>query len=89
MNRVLVYVATAIVLGLVITLVPTWIFIGGADVLGQAADHQYSLRDANALPFLETTAGNHVDLVSFEELGILGFSVLMASVVYVVSKRRP
>ncbi len=84
MNRVLVYVATAIVLGLVITLVPTWIFIGGAD-----ADHQYSLRDANALPFLETTAGNHVDLVSFEELGILGFSVLTASVVYVVSKRRP
>jgi len=83
-KRSLIYFSTAIVLGLVMMLVPTWFFVG-ADEYGKAA---YSVRDANSLPFFESTEHNHIETVSSDEVGILALSFVIASMIYFIFKRK-
>lgn len=84
MNRAAVYVATAIVLGLVMIFVPILFFIRADEYEGDV----FSVRDANSPPFSEKTGYNHIETVSYEEAEILVLSFVIASMVYVLFKRK-
>jgi len=83
-NRSAVYVATAVVLGLVMMFVPILFFIRADEYGGDV----FSVRDANSLPFSEKTGYNHIEAVSYEEVEILVLSFVIASMVYVLFKRK-
>jgi hypothetical protein len=87
-NKSAVYVATAIVLGLAMTLVPALFFVMCADEYGKDAQYSYSVRGENLPPLLESTEHNHIKTVSSEEVEILAFSLVIASIVYVLFKRK-
>ena len=86
MNRALGHVVIAVVLGLALILVPTYLF------LVQASDQgSFSGQDllAAKLPLIERSEySNHVEKVSAKELEVLGVSFVIASVVYILFKRK-
>lgn len=85
MSKVVVYITTAILLGLAATLVPSWVFLSRV-----ANDQSYAAKPASerVLPLLESHQPNHVELVSTRDVGALGAGFLVALTVYGVSKRR-
>jgi len=89
MNKTIAYIVTAIILGLVMTLVPTWLFLVKADQQEKLAEvlAHFSRRDLRP-PFLGYSEQNHVETVSPREVEILGVSFIVASIVYILFKRK-
>jgi len=85
MSRALIYVVIAITLGLAMTLVPTSIFLVNADRYGKAIPRFASIEDF--VPPLLDSEQNHVGTVSSREVEVLGFSFVVALIVYVLFKR--
>lgn len=86
MNKALLYVVIAIALGLVMTLIPTYLFLVKADQYGKIIPRFASIEDF--VPPLLDSEQNHVETVSPREMEILGISFVVASIVYVLFKRR-
>ena len=86
MNKALGYVVVAVVLGLALILVPTYLF------LVQASDQVPSFGQGSfgaRFPLIERSEyANHVEKVSAKELEVLGTSFVIASVVYILFKRK-
>ena len=90
MNKAAVYVATAIILGLVTTLLPTCLFLVNADQqekLAEAFARSLSGKDFR-LPLLDYSEQNHVGAISAREVEILSISFVVASIVYILFKRK-
>jgi hypothetical protein len=88
-NRALVYVITAIVLGLAMTLVPTWLFLVNADQHGKPGMWGASLQfrsEASIPPLLKEQNNNGT--VSSKEMEVLSISFIVASIVYIAFKRK-
>jgi hypothetical protein len=84
MNKAAVYTTLAVVLGLAMTLIPSWLFLSGA-----ANDYKGAVQLASdSLPLLESREENHVALVSHKDLGVLGASFLFALTVYGIYRAR-
>lgn len=83
MNKALVYITAALILGLAMTLLPTWFLLARADQQEKSAQIL-----AQHIPFLENTEQNHVETVSPREVEALGISFVAASVIYILFKRR-
>lgn len=83
MNKRVVYVAIAVILGLVIILLPTWVFFAKTVEPGKAE----FLRSKGAIPFLDYPEKNHVETVSPKEFGVFGISLVAASIVYFLFRR--
>lgn len=89
MNKAIAYVVTAIILGLVMTLVPTWLFLvkeGQQEKLEEVFAHFSS--EGLRPPFLDYSEQNHVEAISHREVEILGVSFVVASIVYILFKRK-
>jgi len=88
-NRALVYVITAVVLGLAMTLVPTWLFLASADQHGKPGIRGASLqfRSEDLIPPLLKEQNNNGS-VSSKEVEVLGISFIVASIVYIAFKRK-
>jgi hypothetical protein len=86
MNRGLLYIVIAIVLGLAMTLVPTSLFLVNADRYRKAMPCFAGIEDF--VPPLLDLEQNHVETVSPREVEILGVSFVVASIVYVLFKRK-
>jgi hypothetical protein len=78
-NKALGYVVVAVILGLALILVPTYLF------LVQASDLGYFSGQGS---FGQSEYSNHVEKVSARELEVLGVSFVIASVVYILFKRK-
>ncbi|MFQ6068097.1 MAG: hypothetical protein ACE5KD_00985 [Candidatus Bathyarchaeia archaeon] len=84
MNKALAYITAAIVLGLVMTLIPTWFFVVKAN-----RDEKLGARtSAWKLPLLDYSEQNRIETVSSRDVEILSISFIVASIVYVLFKRR-
>jgi hypothetical protein len=83
MAKPVVYVAVAIILGLAMTLLPTWFFI--VNTYGTTSMANLS---ADRIPFVSYPQENQVESVSSRELAILSISFVVASVVYFLFRRR-
>jgi hypothetical protein len=84
MSKAGVYTTIAVVLGLAMTLIPSWFFLSGA-----ANDYKGAVQLASdRLPLLESPEENHVVLVSHKDVGILGGSFLVALTVYGIFRAR-
>jgi hypothetical protein len=81
------YAIAAVILGSVLIIVPTWLFITRAAPSGTDA---LSFRDTRELmpPFLTSEVQNHVEAISSKEVEALGISVVVALVIYVLIKPR-
>ncbi len=84
MTKAVMYVAIAVILGLVMTLVPTWLFI--ATIRGTTNIESYFA--ASRIPMVDYPEENHVESVSSRELGILSGSFVVASIVYFLFRRK-
>ncbi|MDH5634959.1 MAG: hypothetical protein OEY30_03930 [Candidatus Bathyarchaeota archaeon] len=86
MNKALGYVVVAVVLGLALIIVPTYLFLVQASDQGSfSGQDSFSAR----FPLIERSEySNHVEKVSAKELEVLGVSFVIASVVYVLFKRK-
>jgi hypothetical protein len=85
-NKALWYVVVAVILGLALILVPTYLFLVKAVDQGSSSG-QRSL--AARLPLIgQSEYSDHVEKVSAKELEVLGVSFVVASVVYILFKRR-
>jgi hypothetical protein len=85
-NKALGYVVVAVILGLALILVPTYLFLVQASDLGS-----FSGRGSFGakLPLIgQSEYSNHVEKVSAKELEVLGVSFVIASVVYILFKRK-
>jgi len=88
MNKALLYVATAIILGLALTLIPTWLIVR-ADQYDKHFWGFAQFRGAEEIPpFLYYSEQNNVETVSPREVEVLGISFVVALVVYIAFKRR-
>lgn len=87
MNKALVYVAIAIILGLATVLIPTSFFLVKADQYGRIV-LLFSSTGKSIPPLLEYSEENHVGITSSKELEILGIGFVVASIVYVLFKRK-
>jgi len=86
-NKALRYIAVAVTLGLALILVPTYLYLVQA-----SGQHSFSSPDLSAarLPLIgQSEHVNHVERVSARELEVLGMSFVIASVVYLLFKRKP
>ena len=83
-NKHVVYVAIAVILGLVIILLPTWVFFATTAERGQAV----FVRSEGVIPFLDYAEENHVQTVSPKEFGLFGVSLVAASIVYFLFRRK-
>lgn len=83
MNKTLAYVVIAIILGLAMTLTPTWLFFAKADQRGERREGWWSVQ---TLP--DYSGQNHVETVSSKEVEVLGISFVVASIVYFLFKRK-
>jgi hypothetical protein len=77
-NRVLLQVFIAAVVGVLIIVVPTWFFLEQAGPRGMLSEH-YSGR----LPLLRDFEKEDVEAVSVREVGVFGLSLAGALAVYV------
>jgi hypothetical protein len=85
-NKALGYVAVAVILGLSLILVPTYLFLVKAGDQGFFSG-QGSL--AARLPLIgQSEYSDHVEKVSATDLEVLGVSFVIASVVYILFKRK-
>lgn len=82
MNRALLYVSAAAVIGLLIVVVPTWFSLMKTDPQGMLSEH-YS----GGLPLLRDLEKGSVEAVSIREVGVFGLGLAGALVVYVVVRR--
>lgn len=83
MKKILVYFVVAVVLGLVLTLVPLI-------VTGIKAEYHYlmGLPLSEGLEHLEGTRGSEEPTYSISDVEILGISFVIASLAYLIFKRR-
>ncbi len=81
------YTTAAVILGLALILVPTWLFITRT---APSTTDALSFRDTRELipPFLTSEGQSHVEAVSSKEAEALGISVAVALVIYVLIKPR-
>lgn len=86
MNKALLYVVIAIALGLAMTLIPTSLFLVKADQYGKIIPRFARIEDF--VPPLLDSEQNHVETVSPREVEVLGISFVVASIVYVLFKRK-
>lgn len=86
MNKALGYVVVAVVLGLALILVPTYLFlVQASDQVPFSGQGSFGAR----FPLIERSEyANHVEKVSAKELEVLGTSFVIASVVYILFKRK-
>ena len=87
MNKTLVYAVTAISLGIVMMLLPTWFFLEG-DGHPQLS-YALTRLAAGQTPLIEYQEIDHSDHISPKEVGILGVSFVAASIVYMLFRRTP
>ncbi len=85
MNKAIGYTAIAITLGLAIILVPTWFFIH-LDQQGQFMNLYVTERSATP-PWLYSQ-DNNIQPISPVDMEILGISFVVASIVYILFKRK-
>ncbi len=83
MKKTLLYIAIAIVLGLLMTLIPTWLFLVEADEQGKLTE-----TFGRRLPFLGPSERNHVEPISTRDVETLGISFIIASIIYVLFRRK-
>ncbi len=91
MNKSLLYIATAIVLGIAVMLIPTWIFLvkaGQEERLTEAFARAFSGGEGIRPP-LQDFEQNHLEAVSSREVEVLGVTFVAALIVYTLFKRRP
>jgi len=87
MNKALVYAVTAISLGIVMMLLPTWFFLEG-DVHPQLS-YALTRLASGQTPLIEYQERDLSDPISSREVGILGVSFVAASIVYMLFRRTP
>lgn len=85
MNKTLVYATLAVMLGLVSVLIPTWVFLTGTV---SQENISYVRSEAAIPPLFEFPEKNHVETVSPKIFGVFGTSLMAASIVYVLFKRK-
>ena len=85
MNKALGYAVIAVILGLVLTLVPAYLFIANASDQGWSPEQRsFTLK----FPLIGQSDSNHIEKVSAKELEVLGVGFVVASAVYILFKRR-
>ena len=85
MNKALGYAVFAVILGLALTLVPTYLFLVNASDQGWSSEeHSFAVR----LPLIGQSDSNHVEKISAKELEVLAMGFVVASAVYMLFKRR-
>ena len=88
MKKTLLYAATAIALGLATIVGPT-MFLVGTSQQGDLVQALASFaRAENTLPLLDYSEQNHVEAVSSREVAVLGISFAVASVAYILFRRK-
>jgi len=88
MRKTLLYAATAIALGLATIIGPT-MFLVGTSQQGDLVQALASFARAEKTPpLLDYSEQNHVETVSSREVTILGISFVVASVAYLLLRRK-
>lgn len=89
LNKALGYTTFAIILGLAMILIPTVLFVGVSEHGNLVETLQQITRAAGlSQQFLDYSDQSRVEPVSSEEVNVLGISFAVASVIYILSKRR-
>ncbi|UCE96151.1 MAG: hypothetical protein JSV51_00645 [Candidatus Bathyarchaeota archaeon] len=90
MNKALAYSFIAIILGLLMTLIPTFFFLANADQYGNLAEvlGRFSNAENLRLPLLDYPEQVHQETVSIKEVNIFGISFVISLIIYVLYKRR-
>ncbi len=88
MNKALLYIAAAIIFGLAMTLLPTWLYLVQANQQETFAEALARFAQARELPLLQYSEKNHVDPISLTEVEIFGLGFVVAVVAYVLVRRK-
>ncbi|MGB9134649.1 MAG: hypothetical protein WCC63_03565 [Candidatus Bathyarchaeia archaeon] len=84
MIKALAYVTIALVLGVAMTLLPTWLFLAKTD---QPYASYAARLSSGRIPLLDQEGDSHGEPIMPQWLGIAGASFVVASVVYILFKR--
>lgn len=87
MNKVVIYAVIAISLGVVMILLPTWLFIQG--IAQPKISFALSRLTSVQPPLIEHQERGYSDAISQRDWGILGISFIVASIVYILFRRTP
>lgn len=91
MNKALLYIATAIILGIATMLIPTWVFLvkaGQEERLTEAFTRAFTSEEGIRPP-LQDFEQNHLEAISSREVEVLGVTFVAALIAYALFKRRP